>query len=506
MNLVPTTPSTAPNHWCTWNRQYAAALTTEGYGLLDGAGAQMARDALHREALDAWLASLHPRARSDLLVVLDDGWDLPLASAEEQKPWFGMLEPHADRFPGGFADIATTVARTGWRGFGAWVCVQEPKRLFTGWGAMPAEREAWWTGAAQRFQAAGGAYWKCDWGACSRDEEVRRLIARVARAHAPGLWVEHTTCRWPLNDWQRTCRLGKDLAAAGRTTLGYSDVYRTYDVLTPLSVPTTLERVARLLAGARIEPGARGLLHAEDEVYIGAVLGCVLGVMRFPRPDGLDGRQFPVFPERFECGRAIMSAQDEVARAVRWARIAPAWSAGGETTLLDAEYLEDAWTFAPGDTTFSPVIGSTIQQCAPARIARGLPLPEVASAGAAPYVAVSRHPAGACAVGMFGRTSPDGWRIPLADVTMDVGDAPGPVGVFGHCRQLTILGSGIVEGMRIVAQDLLADIADDITGAVSMAPGRLTIPGDVLRRIGTAAAATGDRSEPGVIVAWVPRH
>ena len=321
MNLVPEVPGPTPHHWCTWNRQNAAAAlaSSDPAELMDSRGAKAARDALTHEALSEWIAGVHPLARRDLLVVLDDGWDVPLPPAEA-KPWFGSMEPHPDRFPGTVAGeerlrgIVELARIHGWQGAGAWVCVQEPPRIFPG-GAFPAEREAYWTACARRFAAAGATYWKCDWGASARDEEYRRLLSRIARREAPDLWVEHTVCRWPLNDWQETQRLKEDLFLTGRHTLGYSDVFRTYDVLTPLSLPTTLERVALHLADSAIEPQARGLIHCEDEAYLGAVLGCGLGVMRYPIPPGLEGRPNPAFPPRFEARRAILGAQDEVARA-----------------------------------------------------------------------------------------------------------------------------------------------------------------------------------------------
>lgn len=514
MSLVPDAPGPTPHHWCTWQRQGAEAALRAGdpAALLDHAGAQRSRDALAAGTLDAWLRELHPRCRGDLLAVLDDGWDLPAADAAAQRPWFGELAPHPDRFPGP-ADPALRLAALvdqarahGWRGLGAWVCVQEAPRACSGWGPMPAEREAYWAERARRFRDAGATYWKCDWGAASRDEEFRRMLSRVAREHHRALWVEHTVCRWPLNDWQRDGRLHDDLLRAGASTLAYSDVFRLYDVLAPLSLPTTLERLARHLAEPEPRPRARRLLHAEDEVYLGAVLGCVLGVMRYPSPAALADRPNPVFPPRFEAMRAILGAQDEVARAVRWSRIAPAWSAGADVATLDRTTHEDSWAFAPGETTFSPVIGRVVRQCAPARVARGLPLPTVRAAGDAPYVVAARHPDGPCALGAFGRVDAvRGWRVPWAEVGIDIGDAAGPLGVFGHFGSLEVRAVGLRPGLRILAQDLLADTPEDITAAVHLEPGRMLLPGTLLDRIGVAAATPGDRSEPGLVLAWRTR-
>lgn len=511
MNLVPETPTTTPHHWCTWNRQNAAGAlaAADPTELLDSRGAQAARNSIIRGALSEWLAEVHPLARRDLLVVLDDGWDVPLPPAET-KPWFGSMAPHPDRFPGsGDAEeslrgIVELARNQGWRGAGVWVCVQEPPRVFPG-GAFPAEREAYWAACARRFAAAGATYWKCDWGASSRDEEYRRMLSRIARREAPDLWVEHTVCRWPLNDWQNNQRLGEDLFLTGRHTLGYSDVFRTYDVLTPLSFPTTLERVALHLADSAIEPQARGLVHCEDEAYLGAVLGCVLGVMRYPLPSELRGRPNPAFPPRFEAGRAILGAQDEVARAVRWSRIAPAWRPGGETVLLDPGTLQDTWEFREFETTFSAVVGQTIGQRAPARVSRGLPLPEVTGEGEPPYVLAARHPSGACAIGTFGRVDAvGGWRVPRAGVTVDLGEGADQIGVFGHYGSLTLRIRGAGKGTRVWAQDLLGTDAEEITLAVRLSEGVIGLPGDLVDRVGLACSTPGDRSEPGLVLHCQP--
>ena len=73
---------------------------------------------------------------------------------------------------------------------------------------------------------------------------------------------------------------GKILASA-LDLLSFTSVLRTYDVLLQLSVPTTLDRVAQLLKNRpESATGVGGLLLCEDEVYIGAALGCAMGIMR----------------------------------------------------------------------------------------------------------------------------------------------------------------------------------------------------------------------------------
>ena len=64
--------------------------------------------------------------------------------------------------------------------------------------------------------------------------------------------------------------------------LQHTDVYRTYDVTSILSLPTTLDRVAEMLKGAEGHSEVHGLLNVEDEVYVAAAMGCTMGILRHP--------------------------------------------------------------------------------------------------------------------------------------------------------------------------------------------------------------------------------
>ena len=176
----------------------------------------------------------------------------------------------------------------------------------------------------------------------------------------------------------------------------------------PLSIPSTLDRVALLHKAAKVNPGAQGLIHCEDEVYLAALLGCVMGVRRYPVGQAAAGYEPNIFfggGERFSSTRPIRKQMDEVARAVRWQRIAPAFTAEGWQATIDDTILWDHWKFGRGETWFTEIVGTIQKQGAPARVARNLPLPAVkpANGGAVPYVLASRFPNGAVAVGTLGR-------------------------------------------------------------------------------------------------------
>ena len=72
-----------------------------------------------------------------------------------------------------------------------------------------------------------------------------------------------------------------------------------------------------------------------------------------------------------------------------------------------------------------------------------------------------------------------------------------PLAVFGEVGSLTLRDGG--PKARVFARDLAGGEAEDITAACARHDGRLTLPGDVLGRIGRSAAP-GDSSSLGTLV------
>ena len=71
-------------------------------------------------------------------------------------------------------------------------------------------------------------------------------------------------------------------------------------------------------------------------------------------------------------------------------------------------------------------------------------------------------------------------------------------GIFGEYSALRLRCGSDPKTIRIFAQDLAADAAEEITGAVSVSDGVLTLDGQLLHRIGTSAQ--NDLSDPGVLL------
>ena len=90
---------------------------------------------------------------------------------------------------------------------------------------------------------------------------------------------------------------------------------------------------------------------------------------------------------------------------------------------------------------------------------------------------------------------------PLAKITIEVPDVKAPVGVFGAYESLCIrYTKDLPSKPRVLAQDLKGKIPVDITKDVKIEGRSITVPGDVIRRVGLMAATKGDKSEPGMVM------
>lgn len=485
-NLVPSKPCDAPNYWCTWavqNYMYGHGLQVLDSSLLEGdAGADLARAAMTEENLfgsAGWAKTFYAKVREDLFFLLDDGWESGGTAT------FELALAKFPSFTGGaterLRELNRTVREAGWQGAALW-CRNtsegdDGRRLET------------------LSDAAGIRYWKIDIG-----DPNFRLVQERDAMRLP-LRLEHVHGELPVNgDWNSDGRFGAQPWGSRRMTiLRNTDVYRTYDVTSILSLPTTLDRLAAMLEGAQGHPEIKALLNVEDEVYVASAMGCTMGVMRHPLTGMRPGDDADLF---FNGPRQTKRRLDEVVRAVRWQRIAAPFSPGRGRVAIDDEVLTDSWKFEKGQTWQKELIGTNVRQGAPARIARGMALPEVKAKGDKPFVFAARFPNGAVAVAAQERTrTGEAWYMPECDVTLLVSDAPGPYGVFGTFGSLAMVFDGPLRGKRVMAQDLAGDEAIDITHAVQTRGNVLHIPGAVIRKVGLRNATPGDLSAPGVVIA-----
>ncbi len=470
-SLVPSKPSAVPDYFSTWNIQgyvvsYDGPATvrvmTEQYMFGDG-------------PLEGW-TRFFPDFREDLIFLMDDSWDIPIN--DHRSEIMGEARLDNERFPsckGNLKKLVRMTKKAGWKGLGGWLCAQEASAA-----SDAGDPESYWTARLKENYKAGMAYWKVDYGRQEKNQLWRERLTELGRKYAPGMPIEHAFT-YPV--------------------IEKSDVFRTYDVEVVTSVPVTLQRVIRLLK-YKTEPGNLGLINCEDEPLIAVGLGCVIGVMRHPLnkplPNGLSDHVFPY------AGRNLKARLDEVNRALKWHRLAAPFAVNNDA-LFSEQQLTDVWCLGERETwepSHHP--GDTLRQSAPAVISRCMPLPEVRSEGDdVPYVMASRYPNDAVCVATAERLllKEHTWETPRVDITLQMGDAKGPIGIFGYYKSLTLCyDEPIAANARIWAQDLMGKQPVDITSAARIAGNTLILPGSLLERIGTQASTSGDESAPGLVV------
>ncbi|MBC7959340.1 MAG: hypothetical protein H7X94_05695, partial [Vallitaleaceae bacterium] len=323
---------------------------------------------------------------------------------------------------------------------------------------------------------------------------------------APSLLIEHARNCGPLNDdecpWDtpliKRSGLFKEWGEGNNLKktiefVEFSEIFRTYDVSVSLTVPSTLDRVVELF-NAYSETGNGCLLNCESEPFIGAVLGCAIGVMSSMYQNNIvtsqvtDGKNFML---------------EQFIRAVRWQRIAPAWGVGIGKSCLDTNYLSDNWDFRKGSDWVDYFGVKLVKQLAPARVSRGMELPEVDLSGdEAPYVICSKHPSGAISVASLPRINVESGRYyPKASVELTVAEINKPIGIFGKYERVTLnLQGALIESQTIWAQDLMKEEAIDITSRVALEGNRFTISGKLLEEL---CSTTDDIDDaPGVVLAF----
>ncbi len=516
LNFIPDAPGVTPNYWCTWSAQNFAVDTFTLAHVIGLGDHTVPSDNLTEKVVfqhPGWEKMMPQAIKKDMYLTFDVGWDIAGDSYHDKaNKWvIGTHEVATDKFPscvGSPAERLKTLNKmckeAGWKGAGLWIAAQTPKDM-KGRVATESEVENYFRERMRWSKAAGIEYWKVDYGCFGGELWFRKMLSRISREEAPGLWVENARGSGPLNDdecpwddpnYRKTGKFknwenGKALEKA-HDVMQFSDVLRTYDVTAQLSIPTTLDRVAQILGSFSSVPEGKGIINCEDEPYIAAALGCAIGVMRHPAFIDVPGQNYD--PLR------VKNQMDALVRAMKWQRLAPAFQVGSVSEKLDTAYLYDYWKFKPGDTWAKWVNDKNILQAAPARVSRGMQLPEV-KGETLPYVLCSRYPNGNYAVATLIRTdSLKGFVYPLADVVIHC-DKPTKIGVFGDYKSLKI--NFAEKGCKhIFAQDLAGNKAAEITDLVKINDKSVLLDGELLKIVGTSSASKSDVSPPGVLLVF----
>lgn len=480
-SLVPESPSNAPDYFCTWNIQgYVCSYVNSEEQRL----AMTEKNMFGEGTYQNWV-SFFPKIRKDLYFVMDDSWDIPL-DEKYKNDNVGTVELNQERFPSFTGNpterlkkLVTAVEAKGWKGLGGWTCAQEAVALGN------VDPQAYWEERMKTAQEAGFKYWKVDWGKKSRNQEWRERLTRLGRIYAPDLIIEH--------------------AMEGKY-VSFSDVYRTYDVENITAQPVTIRRVAELLKYKK-QGDAKALINCEDEPYIAVGMGCAIGVMRHPFVGNLpnDTADF-VFPS---VGRDIKNRLDEAVRGVIWHRIAEPFGVGTTDYTIDTIDLNDYWVLGKNETyNTSRKVGERIKESAPARVSRGLPLPEVdRSSLSRPFVLSSAYPNGAVAIVTIGHSINRDYITERVGVKQAIPDIEKPIGIFGDYESLTLVLPQPIKASTytIWGQDLAGDTPVNITKEITIKGSQVIIPGKVIRKVGLSAASKGDVSDPGLVLKFVKK-
>eukprot|EP00039_Didymoeca_costata_P005669 m.83542 g.83542 ORF g.83542 m.83542 type:complete len:561 (+) comp12926_c0_seq1:110-1792(+) len=540
INLLPSdSPSVqvSPAYWCSWQAQ--------GRGWLFGAtklnltktqGDDYWRNRSHQQWMDqsnqvnmmqndtvsgreGW-AWLFPKARKDMIMVLDNGWQNGPEAVSHQLdldpkkyPMFANASSKADKLKM-FGDALKNI---GWKGLGVWTIGGTPMNAST----------------IAILRDADISLLKFDGG----DNSCKQTA--IAREAAPDLVVEHGLCgtncpingapgsdgQWP---WANAVNQAKVLAC--------TDLFRTYDMVKILSVSEVIGRQANLLLAAynkttdkellKLNPLPRRLFGGSGEPVVTVALGGVMQPMR----GNLRGTpllsNFNGYVGEGPNSRHRQHREDEITRLARWSRIAPPFSVGlmqadGSVTekapLLDDHILYDSHNFSLCDDACvisHHLEGVNLPQGAPARVTRnGLPLPNVSvSSGPLPWVIATQFPNGPVSITTIGRQITGvGWIEPKATVSLEVPqlESNTTIGIFGYYESLELKCKSkhalLDIDFKVFAQDLASDSAVDISAKVTWSQAgsatTLSIPGALIEQVGLSAKSRPDDvSAPGLVL------
>ncbi len=491
MNFIPAQAKDTGSYFCTWDSQCDHINTWK-----DRPQGFTSRDAMCEEFLfgEKGLLNSFDGVREDLIVVLDDGWDVPYGAKDTRV--FGSLEADPERFPslrhltpaGRLKALSERVRALGYKGLGLWVPSQS-QLMINGKeiSRTPEEERLFWEERAKWCGEADITYLKVDWGAHNHDAGYRVMMTECVRKYSPRTAVEHGFAGYPLFE-ENGYKITPEKADYLKTVLPASDYLRTYDVVHEIKYASTVNRVSICLNAAK-ECGSDAILNIEDTALIGAALGCSIGVMRHELE--MERKYLPLPPRRVS----------ESVCALRWQRIAPPFSAGKTELHISAERLKDVWRCPKREPGFWPdVTEGDYYVTAPAAVSRNMPLPGVEANGEKPYVLCSVNPEnGALCVAVTPRTFVEGIDItPLARIRVKGGAPDKPVGIFGRFESLCIEFDEEAQGRRVFAQNLLSDTAQDITSLVALSGRCLTIPGSVM--LSTGAPEEPEKGIPAIVI------
>lgn len=470
--------SDGKNYWCTWLSQGAIGkneMLANGVVKAYFEGSSNARSSINEDYVFGkdGFSDQFPELRGDLFLLFDDGWDVPYVIPESSDiSAFGSVILNSERFPSfpgtpaqRLKGVNDKLKEKGWKGLGLWISPTLTGDDFhKGFYDNRELHEEYWKERALWCKYAGVHYWKVDWGSHGNAGlegivPYRKMMSEVVKKYFPELIIEHSTCTAPVNGVFGDDSKFRYADMDGFTDRGtglceFADVFRTYDITEDmLGDTTTLDRVAYYL------PFAKSVINCEDALYIGATLGCALGIMRSHYGKGWLN---------------VNSKLDEVTAAVKWQRFAPSFI-GGEFKTSD-DILLDTMYFGPHDSWAKEAKNRVVNQAAPTVMARNTELPTVVRENKMPFVIAAKNPTGVYSVAAIKRRQfIDDTADPI--VSCDVGETD-RIGIFGDFKKITFNLSRSPKKMFV--QNLIRgeESCQDINQYLN--DTSLTIPGSLL--------------------------
>lgn len=476
-SFIPEKSEKCYDYFCTWQSQADGA--NKKYGDVRDIRNTINSDFLFSE--DGVLKNYFKDNRENIVVVLDDGWDVPYdASNDDFTDYsaFGSFELNRDRFPQFTGEpkerlkkLCDCIKDLGYGGVGLWVCanaVGEKK----GSCLSKTEMREYWRTRAEWCDYAGMDYWKVDWGLYEHDAAFRKMLTETVHQYAPNVKVEHSV---PQQAWHFETG-NEERMQEYESVIPVSDYFRTYDVLSKVETAVTLYRITECIRALENANANACILNVEDELEIAAALGCSAGIMRHPK----------WMPERDNKIKAILN----------WHKIAPPFPLGATPVKLSEETLTDTYSFenlAENHWLYKVANGKTAEVVCPAIIARNTELPIITADGEAPYVVCSKNPySGAYSIGFLKRTlgGATGRKLSCgAEVMLD--SAKAPIGVFGRFSKLTVQFKESIRDAKLYVQKLDTGETFDITYCINDVGDGFTIDAEKLINDEILAEANG---------------
>lgn len=476
-SFIPEKAGKCYDYFCTWQSQ--ADGMKKKHGDVRDIRNTINSDFLFSE--DGILRNYFKGNRESMIVVLDDGWDVPYDASNydfTDYSVFGSFELNEDRFPQFTGEpkerlkkLCDCIKDMGYGGTGIWVCanaVGEKEGSYL----SKTEMQEYWKVRTEWCDYAGIEYWKVDWGIYEHDAAFRKMLTETVHQYAPNVKIEHSV---PQEPWHFLSG-NEERMQEYESVLPVSDYFRTYDVLEKVETAVTLYRITECVKALENANARECILNVEDELEIAAALGCGAGIMRHPK----------WAPERDKKIKAVLN----------WHKIAPPFPLGATPIQMSEKKLTDTYSFEnlpEGHWLYKVANGKTAEVVCPAIIARNIELPAVFAEGDAPYVVCSMNPySGAYAIGFLARTFGGTEKQELlcnAEIKLD--DVKTPIGVFGRFARLTIRFEENIRDASLYMQKLDTEETFDITFCINDAGDGFTIDAEKLMDVGILTETNG---------------